>query len=98
MGGLQALANLPPVAIGAATETREALLDWMGAAAERRSRSSRDLMRCFTPFGMAEVQTRYFGQSMQAWFEASTRLLDISIDASRGVMRSGERQADHHRD
>ena len=91
MNRLQALASMPPVAVDAAVETREAWLEWMSRTAETRGRSSRDLLQAFTPFAVMEAQTRYVGQAMQAWLDASGRMLDISVQASRW-MRPGERQ------
>lgn len=91
MEGLQALASLPPVAAGAAARTGQAWFELMSRTAESRGRRSLDLMRCVTPGQFAEVQSRYLGETMQAWMEANTRLLDISVEAYRGMVQPVER-------
>ena len=87
MESLEALASLPPVAATAAAETGKTWLELMSRGAESRGRRSRELMRCFTPLQAADVQSRYVGESVQAWFDANTRMLDISIEAYRGMMQ-----------
>ena len=94
LDGLQAFAGLPAVAVGAAAETRQAWFEWMGRAVENRSRTTSDLLHCASPREFAETQSRYVGGAMQAWLEASNRMLDISVDAWRGMVQPLERQAD----
>jgi hypothetical protein len=94
MNGLQAFVGLPAVAVGAAAETRQAWFEWMGRAVENRSRSTSDLLHCASPREFAEAQSRYVGDAMQAWLEASNRMLDISVNAWRGIVQPLERQAD----
>ncbi len=84
---LEALASLPPVAAGAAAETGKAVLELIGRDAESRARRSRHLLRAVTPQQAAQAQARYVGETMQAWFEANARMLDISIDAYRGLVQ-----------
>ncbi len=59
--------------------------------AERRGRKSLDLMRCFTPQQAVEVQTRYVGETMQAWLEVNNRMLEISIEAYQSMVHRVER-------
>jgi hypothetical protein len=95
---LEALASLPPVATGAAAETGKTWFELMGRNAESRARRSRHLMQSFTPQQAAQAQARYLGDSAQAWFEANARMLDISIEAYRGMTqtlsRGGQRDKD----
>ena len=91
MDSLQALANLPPVAADAAAQTGKTWFELFSRTTESRGRRSLDLMRCVTPGQFAEVQTRYFGETMHAWLEANTRMLDISVEAYRGMVQPIER-------
>jgi hypothetical protein len=35
-----------------------------------------------------DAQTRHFGETTRAWFGAQTRLLDISVEAYRGMFEA----------
>jgi hypothetical protein len=98
MEGLEALASLPPVAANAAAETGKAWLELMSRSAESRGRRSREMMRCVTPLQVTGVQSRYVSDTMQAWFEANTRMLAISMDACQGMMQPFARTAEHQED
>lgn len=84
---LEVLATLPPVAAGAAAETGKAVFELIGRDAESRARRSRHLLRAFTPQQAAQAQARYVGDTMQSWFEANARMLEISIQAYRGMLQ-----------
>lgn len=91
MDGVKALAGVAPVALDAAAETRQVWFDWMSRSAETRSRRSRDLINCVMPQQVAQVQSRFLGETMQAWLDANARMLDISMDAYRGLAeRAGQ--------
>ena len=95
---LEALASLPPVATGAVAETGKTWFELMGRNAESRARRSRHLLTSFTPQEAAQAQTRYVGDTMQAWFETHARMLDISIEAYRGMMQPMARAAERVKD
>jgi hypothetical protein len=86
MESVRNLASVPPVAAGAAAEGGKAWFELMSRATESRNRSSLDVLRCRNPLHMAEIQTRYIGETTQAWMEANKRLLDISVEFYRAMM------------
>ena len=98
MESLQALASLSPVAAGAVAETGKAWFELMSRTAESRGRRSAELMRCFTPQQVAQVQAGYFGDAMHAWLDANARILDISVETYRGMVQPVERARGRMRD
>ena len=91
MESLQGMASLPPALAGAATEAGKAWLELLRRTAESRGRHSRALLHSFTPPQIAQAQYRYFGETMQAWMEANTRMLDISFEAYRSMVKPMQR-------
>jgi hypothetical protein len=98
MESLQALASLPPVAAGAAAQTGKTWFELVSRTTESRGRRSLELMHCVTPGQFAEMQSRYLGETMQAWMEANAKLLDISLDAYRGMVQPVERATGRAKD
>jgi hypothetical protein len=98
METLQVLASLPPVAAGAAAQTGKTWFELVSRTAESRSRRSLDLLHCVTPGQFAEVQSRFLGETMQAWMEANARLLDISLETYRGMVEPAERSTGRAKD
>jgi hypothetical protein len=94
MESLQGLASLPPVLTGAATEAGKAWLELLRRTAESRGRRSLALLHSFTPPQIAQAQYRYVGETMQAWMEANTKMLDISFEAYRSMLKPMERASE----
>ena len=69
----------------------EAWMDWAGRTAETGARASRELTRCTTPFQFAAVQASLFGETMRAWIEVGTRMLEISVAMSGDMANSHRR-------
>jgi hypothetical protein len=90
MERMQAVASFPPAMTRAAAEAGKTWLELIQRTAESRGRRSLAFVQCFTPPQLAQVQSRYVGETVQAWLAANTRMLDISIEAYRSIMQSLE--------
>jgi hypothetical protein len=86
MDKLQALVSLPQVLTGAAARAGETWLEMLSRTAESGKKRSLALMQCFTPPQVAQVQSRYLGETVQAWLEANSRMLEISVEAYRSMV------------
>lgn len=84
---LAAFGEFPQTATRAAAETGVALLELMRSNAQSRAQRTLGLMGCITPGQLAQVHTRYVGETMRNWFEANARLLDASLGVYRSLAR-----------
>lgn len=96
--GIETLTTLPTVAACAANDAGRALVDWMETTARAAVYGSRELSRSASPQRVIEVQGRLAGEAMRAWFDISSRLFEISMRASRDMLRPIERQNERMRD
>src|SRR5688572_22162906 len=90
MESLQAFTRFAPFVRGAAAEAGKTWFELWKRDAESRGGRSLDLMRGLTAQQAAEVQTRYVGETMQAWLEANNRMLEITIEAYQKMVHRVE--------
>ncbi len=95
---IQTMAALPMATADATREVVDAWMDWMNKSVETSKRASQAFAHSVTPMQLAEVQSRYVQDNMQAMMEVGERLGQIAMRAMQGMTRSahdaGERAKD----
>jgi len=95
---METLATLPTVAVSAANDIGLAWADWMQATTRAGVRGTQELSQSASPQRIVEVQSRVIGEAMRAWFDVNTRLVEISMRASRSMLQPIERQTERMKD
>ncbi|MGQ9371044.1 hemerythrin domain-containing protein [Azospirillum sp. A39] len=86
-----ALSTAPNVAARAASEAGAAWIAYLNRTASAGSTVAQRLTRCTTPRDVTDLQGEVLGEAVDAWFDMQNRLLDISMRASRDMVRPAER-------
>jgi len=90
--GLQVAMGLPQVAAGAMSETGRTVMEWMERTSQSATRRSEGMARCSTPREFSQVQGRFMQEALEAWYDASSRMVEISMRASQQLFEPIERQ------
>lgn len=94
INGLETFASLPGVAASATSEVGRIWTRWAESTWRASVQGAQDLARARDPRTVAEVQGRMANEAMRAWLDASARLLDIAMHASRDMLAPIERQTE----
>jgi len=91
--GLEALSKLPKSSLEAVQDAAEVWSDLAKRNFESSARASREMLSLRSPQQIVEAQGRLTAELLQSWIEAGTRLMNISIQASRGIKSATEKAA-----
>ena len=92
--GLETFASLPGVAASASSEVGRVWTRWAESTWRASLQGAQELARARDPRTIAEAQGRMASEAMRAWLDASARLLDIAMHASRDMLAPIERQTE----
>lgn len=90
--GFETLASIPGIAASATSEAGRVWAVWAETTCRSCLQGAQELASAPTPLHATEVQQRLMSDAMRAWFDAGSRLMEIAMHASRGVMAPIERQ------
>ncbi len=93
-GGLETLASLPGVAASTSSEVGRVWTQWAETTWRASVQGAQELARARDPRSIAQAQGRMANEAMRAWFDASARLLDIAMHASRNMLKPIEHQTE----
>ena len=88
---LESMSVLPTVTVRAFSEAGEVWMEWANRTTRAGLTSAQELAGCTSPLHLAMLQARIAGEAMQAWLDLNTRLSQIAIRASEGMLHTGRR-------
>ncbi|WP_158284112.1 hemerythrin domain-containing protein [Azospirillum sp. TSO22-1] len=95
---LQVLAGLPHVAVGVMNEAARTWMEWVDRTRQSASRRAEALTRCSSPREFTQAQGRFMQDALEAWSDAGSRMVQISMRAAGQLLEPVERQAERAKD
>ena len=94
----QVLASLPHVAVGLMNEAGRTWIEWMDRTRQSASHRAEALKRSSSPQEFTQAQGRFMQEALEAWSDAGSRMMQLSMRASGQLLEPVARQAERAKD
>ncbi len=88
--GFTALSELPETSLSIARDVSQVWSDLVTKNLETGARASQEMFRLTSPQQVVQAQSRIFVEVLQTWMDTGSRMMEISLRATRGMKSAVE--------
>jgi hemerythrin superfamily protein len=88
--GFTALSGLPETSLSIARDVSQVWSDLVAKNLETGARASQEMFRLTSPQQVVQAQSRIFVEVLQTWMDTGSRMMEISLRATRGMKSTVE--------